>query len=119
MTERASIPLMILCGGQGSRLREETEVRPKPMVEIGGRPILWHIMKFYASYGIKDFILCLGYKGQVIRDYFLNYHAYNADLTVRLGASHRVEYHNNHGEEDWRVTMVETGQASQTGARVA
>ena len=119
MNETGQIPLMILCGGQGSRLREETEVRPKPMVEIGGRPILWHIMKLYASFGFKDFILCLGYKGHVIRDYFLNYKAYNADLTVRLGTPDAVEYHNRHDEEDWRVTLVETGQGSQTGARVA
>lgn len=119
MNEKGHIPLMILCGGQGSRLREETEVRPKPMVEIGGRPILWHIMKVYAFYGFTRFILCLGYKGHVIRDYFLNYKAYNADVTVTLGMPDAVDYHNAHGEEDWRVTLVETGQASQTGARVA
>jgi glucose-1-phosphate cytidylyltransferase len=113
------IPVMILCGGQGSRLREETGVRPKPMVEIGGRPILWHIMKLYAWYGFRDFILCLGYKGHVIREYFLNYKAYNADLTVKLGAPTAVEYHSRHSEEDWRVTLVETGLTSQTGARVA
>lgn len=113
------IPLMILCGGQGSRLREETGVRPKPMVEIGGRPILWHIMKCYAWYGFRDFILCLGYKGHVIREYFLNYKAYNADLTVTLGAPTAVEYHSRHSEEEWRVTLVETGPTSQTGARVA
>jgi glucose-1-phosphate cytidylyltransferase len=113
------MPLMILCGGQGSRLREETSVRPKPMVEIGGRPILWHIMKLYAWYGFRDFILCLGYKGHVIREYFLNYKRYHADLTVTLGAPTAVEYHSQHSEEDWRVTLVETGATSQTGARVA
>src|ERR1051326_7281155 len=114
-----SIPLMILCGGQGTRLREETGVRPKPMVEIGGRPIIWHIMKLYSWYGFKDFVLCLGYKGHVIRDYFLNYKAYNTDLTVTLGAPGAVDYHTSHGEEDWRVTLVETGELTQTGARVA
>jgi glucose-1-phosphate cytidylyltransferase len=110
---------MILCGGQGSRLREETGVRPKPMVEIGGRPIVWHIMKLYAWYGFTDFVLCLGYKGHVIRDYFLNYKAYNADVTVRLGAPGVVDYHTSHGEEHWNVTLVETGELTQTGARVS
>jgi glucose-1-phosphate cytidylyltransferase len=110
---------MILCGGLGTRLREETEVRPKPMVEIGGRPILWHIMKLYASFGLDDFILCLGYKGHVIKEYFLNYQAYSADLTIRLGAPESVQYHTRPGEENWRVTLVETGVAAQTGTRVA
>lgn len=116
---RVSIPVVILCGGMGTRLREETEVRPKPMVEIGGRPILWHIMKLYSAYGLKDFILCLGYKGHVIKEYFLNYKTYNTDVTVQLGRPEAVQYHNSHGEEDWRVTMVETGQTAQTGSRVA
>lgn len=110
---------MILCGGQGSRLREETEVRPKPMVEIGGRPILWHIMKLYSWHGFKTFILCLGYKGHVIKEYFLNYKTYSADFTVHLGRPDAVQYHNSHDEEDWQVTLVETGQIAQTGARVA
>lgn len=109
---------MILCGGQGTRLREETEVRPKPMVEIGGRPILWHIMKLYAHHGLTDFILCLGYKGHLIKDYFLNYKAYSVDFTVQLGRPETIGYHNSHDEENWRVTLVETGQTSQTGARV-
>lgn len=113
------IPVMILCGGMGTRLREETEVRPKPMVEIGGRPILWHIMKLYASAGFKEFVLCLGYKGHVIKEYFLNYHTYHTDVTVELGRPEAVQYHNSHPEEDWRVTLVETGDAAQTGARVA
>ena len=112
-------PVMILCGGQGTRLREETEVRPKPMVEVGGRPILWHIMKLYASYGHNRFILCLGYKGHVIKEYFLNYKTYSADLTVRLGAPSSVEYHHSHEEEEWEVSLVETGQTAQTGGRVA
>ena len=112
-------PVMILCGGLGTRLREETEVRPKPMVEIGGRPMLWHIMKLYAWYGLDEFILCLGYKGQVIKDYFLNYQAYHADVSLRLGAPESVKFHNRSGEEDWRVTLVETGLSAQTGTRVA
>ena len=81
------IPVVILCGGMGTRLREETEYRPKPMVEIGGHPILWHIMKMYAYYGYQDFILCLGYKGDAIKQYFLNYQALNSDLTIRLGTA--------------------------------
>lgn len=113
------LPAMILCGGFGTRLREETEVRPKPMVEIGERPILWHIMKLYSAFGLKDFILCLGYKGHVIKEYFLNYKAYNADITVQLRTPEEVQYHNSHAEEDWKVTLVETGQMTQTGARVA
>lgn len=113
------IPVVILCGGMGTRLREETEVRPKPMVAIGGRPILWHIMKLYSAAGFKEFILCLGYKGHVIKEYFLNYHTYNTDLTVRLGRPEAIQYHNSHSEEDWCVTLVETGDAAQTGSRVA
>ena len=118
----SSVPVMVLCGGEGTRLREETELRPKPMLEIGSRPILWHIMKLYSSYGLTQFILCLGYKGQVIKDYFLNYKTYSADLTVQLGAPQAVRYHRHNGgdgEEDWRVTLVETGQKAQTGTRVA
>ena len=110
--------VVILCGGQGTRLREETEVRPKPMVEIGGRPILWHIMKIYASYGMTDFVLCLGYKGYIIKDFFLNYEARMKDFTVRLGSLPAVKYHNDHSEEGWSVTLAETGELAQTGARV-
>ena len=111
---------MILCGGQGTRLREYTEIRPKPMVEIGGHPILWHIMKLYAHHGINDFILCLGYKSQVIKEYFLNYEAMNSDFTVELGSSSRIHYHgSSHGENGWKVTLVETGDATMTGARIA
>ena len=110
--------VVILCGGQGTRLREETEVRPKPMVEIGGRPILWHIMKIYASYGLTDFVLCLGYKGYIIKDFFLNYEARMKDLTVRLGSLPAVKYHNDHPEEGWSVTLAETGESAMTGARV-
>ena len=112
-------PVIILCGGLGSRLHEETEFRPKPMLEIGNRPILWHIMKLYASHGFREFILCLGYKGHLIKDFFLNYQAYQSDFTIHPGDLKHIEYHNHNGaQEDWRVTLVETGQAAQTGARV-
>ena len=113
-------PVIILCGGLGSRLHEETDFRPKPMLEIGGRPILWHIMKLYAAHGFREFILCLGYKGHMIKEFFLNYRAYQSDFTLHLGNSHQIEYHSGADEEeDWRVTLVETGQDAQTGTRVA
>ncbi len=110
--------VVILCGGLGTRLREETEFRPKPMVPIGGRPILWHIMKIYAHYGHKDFILCLGYKGEVIKDYFRNYHWNMSDVTLKLGRQPQITYHNAHAEEDWSVTLLDTGQETQTGGRL-
>ncbi len=110
--------VIILCGGMGTRLREETEYKPKPMVEIGGRPILWHIMKHYAHYGFNDFILALGYKGNIIREYFLNYFAYNSDITVDLGSGGKVRHHNDTIREDWKVTLVETGAETMTGYRV-
>lgn len=106
----------ILAGGLGTRLAEETTVKPKPMVEIGGRPILWHIMKIYASYGFREFVIALGYKGEVIKDYFLNYH-YNArNLTIDL-KSGRVSTHGQDGE-DWIVHLLDTGYETQTGGRV-
>jgi len=110
--------IIILCGGMGTRLREETEYKPKPMVEIGGKPILWHIMKHYAHYGFKDFILALGYKGNIIRDYFINYYSYNSDITVSLGEGGKISYHNDCIKDDWTVTLVETGSDSMTGYRV-
>ena len=110
--------VIILCGGQGTRLREETEYKPKPMVEIGGKPILWNIMKIYAHYGYKDFVLALGYKGDIIRNYFLNYYTYNNDFTVHLGNEEKIVVHNNHDERDWKVTLAETGDESMTGYRV-
>jgi glucose-1-phosphate cytidylyltransferase len=110
--------VVILCGGLGTRLREETEFRPKPMVPVGGRPILWHIMKFYAAYGFKEFVLCLGYKGEVIKEYFYNYQWHRSDVTLKLGAQPEITYHNQHAEEDWTVTLIDTGQATQTGGRV-
>lgn len=113
-----SIPVIILCGGMGTRLREETEYKPKPMVEIGGKPILWHIMKHYAHYGFKDFILALGYKGNAIRDYFINYYKYNSDFTIDFGDGGKTRYHNDCIADDWTVTLVETGADSMTGYRV-
>lgn len=107
---------VILAGGLGTRLSEETTVRPKPMVEVGGRPILWHIMKIYSAHGVRDFIICLGYKGNVIKEYFLNYGTNHADITVDLGAG-RTEIHSARAE-DWRVTLVDTGAASETGGRL-
>lgn len=110
--------VVILCGGQGMRLREETEYRPKPLLEIGGRPILWHIMKIYAQAGFRDFVLCLGYRGQMIKEYFLNYEAMNNDFTVCLGRQQRIAYHNAHAEQDFNVTMADTGLETMTGGRV-
>jgi len=110
--------VVILCGGLGTRLREETEFRPKPLVEIGRRPILWHIMKLYAHYGHQDFVLCLGYRGNMIKEYFLNYKAMNDDFTIRLGDQRITTYHDEHGEQDFRVTLAETGYATMTGGRI-
>lgn len=109
---------VILCGGLGTRLREETEFRPKPMVEVGGKPILWHIMKGFSHYGITDFIVCIGYRGDVIKEYFLDYEARNNDFTITLGRSHEIVFHDQHLESDWRVTVAETGADTQTGGRV-
>jgi glucose-1-phosphate cytidylyltransferase len=109
---------VILCGGQGTRLREETEFRPKAMLEIGGRPILWHIMKIYARFGYEDFVLCLGYRGNMIKEYFLNYEAMNSDLTICLGRKDEVLFHGAHGERDFRVTLADTGLQTSTGGRL-
>lgn len=110
--------VVILCGGKGTRMREETEFRPKPMVDIGGRPLLWHIMHIYSHFGLNEFIICLGYKGNMIKQYFLNYEAMNNDFTIQLGNRTSIQYHNNHNEADWSVTLVDTGDDAQTGARV-
>lgn len=107
---------VILAGGLGSRLSEETSTKPKPMVEIGGKPILWHIMKIYASYGISDFIICCGYKGHLIKEYFANYFLYSADVTIDL-CKNKMDYH-RHGCEGWRVTLVDTGVNTMTGGRL-
>lgn len=110
--------VVVLCGGLGTRLREETEFRPKPMVEIGGRPILWHIMKLYASAGFREFVLCLGYRGNMIKEYFLNYEAMNNDFTICLGRDSRIQYNNVHTEQDFKVTLADTGAGTMTGGRV-
>lgn len=107
---------VILAGGRGTRLAEESAVRPKPMVEIGGRPILWHIMKIYAAYGIHDFIICLGHKGQQIKEYFVNYRLYAANVSIDL-AGGIVEFERSTAEP-WRVTLVDTGEETQTGGRL-
>jgi glucose-1-phosphate cytidylyltransferase len=109
--------VVILAGGLGTRLREETEYRPKPMVQIGGRPILWHIMKIYSRYRHRDFVICLGYKGEMIRNYFLNYETQNRDFAITLGSG-KVEILGNHTEEGWRVTLAETGDQTMTGGRI-
>lgn len=107
---------VILAGGRGSRLGEETSVRPKPMVEIGGRPILWHIMKTYSHYGVNDFIICLGYKGYMIKEYFANYFLHSSDVTIDL-QSNTVAAHATTCEP-WRVTLIDTGENSMTGGRL-
>lgn len=123
-TKASDLPVVILCGGQGTRLREETEYRPKAMVEIGGRPILWHIMKVYDTFGVRHFIVCLGYKGWEIKQYFLRYHERRSDFTVSMnggqrgGQHHPIEFHDRTSAEDWRVTLAETGAETATGARL-
>lgn len=112
------IPVLILCGGLGTRLREETEYRPKPMVEIGGRPILWHIMRTYAAHGFRDFVLLAGYRASQIKEYFLNYEALRRDFTITLGDHRSIEFHESHGDEHWRVTIADTGLHTMTGARI-
>jgi glucose-1-phosphate cytidylyltransferase len=107
---------VILAGGLGTRIAEETHLRPKPMIEIGGRPILWHIMKTYAAHGIQDFVICCGYKGYLIKEYFANYFLHNSDVTFDL-RSNRMEVHQQFAEP-WRVTLVDTGETSGTGGRL-
>lgn len=110
--------LVILCGGLGTRLREETEFRPKPMVNIGHRPILWHIMKIYAHYGFTDFILALGYKGEMIKQYFYHYELMNNDVTLELGTPEKLCIHQSHDEIGWRITLADTGEKALKGARL-
>lgn len=108
--------IVILAGGLGTRLAEETEVKPKPMIEIGGLPVLWHVMKIYASFGFNDFVICLGYKGYLIKEYFANYFLHRSDVTFDLQAN-KVEIHDQ-SVEPWRVTLVDTGATTQTGGRI-
>ncbi|MEQ8688270.1 MAG: glucose-1-phosphate cytidylyltransferase [Imperialibacter sp.] len=108
--------VVILAGGFGTRLSEETSIKPKPMVEIGGKPIIWHIMKTYAHYGHNEFVICLGYKGYLIKEYFANYFLHQADVTVDL-ANNSFEYHKSDAES-WKITLVDTGEKSMTGGRV-
>jgi glucose-1-phosphate cytidylyltransferase len=110
--------VVILAGGMGTRLREETEFRPKPMVQIGTKPILWHIMKLYDYYGFNDFVICLGYKGHMIKEYFLNYELMNSDFTVDLSSRDDILIHNSHTERNWTVTLADTGEKTQTGGRI-
>ena len=109
---------VILCGGYGTRIRDVAEDIPKPMIPIGGVPILWHIMKTYSHYGHKQFVLCLGYRGSSIKNFFLSYESQTSDFTVRLGQPAKVTYHSAHAENDWEVTLAETGLRAMTGARV-
>ena len=110
---------VILCGGQGTRIRDANEVLPKPMLPIGGKPIVWHIMKCYARHGITDFVLCLGYKGWLIKEFFLNYKAMTSDVTLTLGSAGSVEINGRSAEDGWRITLAETGEETMTGGRVA
>jgi glucose-1-phosphate cytidylyltransferase len=114
----SDVPVFILCGGLGTRLREETEIRPKPMVPVGNHPIIWHIMRTYSHYGFKTFILCLGYKADVIKSYFLNYPTLNSDFTIEL-KTNEITVHKIDHEQDWTVTLADTGALTMTGARVA
>lgn len=111
-----SIKCVILAGGRGTRIAEESHLRPKPMIEIGGKPILWHIMKCYAAHGVNDFIVCLGYRGYMIKEYFYNYYLHNSDITVNM-AENSVVHHDSRSEP-WRVTLVDTGESTLTGGRV-
>jgi len=109
--------VVILCGGEGTRMREETEFKPKALVEIGGRPILWHLMRVYARFGYRRFVLCLGYRGEMIKEYFLNYQWYDRNFRLNLKSGERVPLDES-GPEDWEITFVETGPKTQTGARL-
>jgi len=110
--------VVILCGGKGTRLREETEHRPKPMVPIGSKPILWHIMRIYAKYGHKEFILCLGYKGEMIKSWFRNLLWMTSDVRIRFGNESGVHFYGDSEESDWTVTLADTGEDTMTGARI-
>lgn len=111
-----SMKVVILAGGRGTRISEESHLRPKPMIEIGGHPILWHIMKCYASHGLTEFIVCLGYRGYMIKEYFANHFLHDSDLTIDM-RTNQIEYHDNRSEP-WKVTLVDTGADTQTGGRL-
>jgi glucose-1-phosphate cytidylyltransferase len=113
-----TIKVVILCGGAGTRLREETEFRPKPMVNIGDRPILWHIMKYYSRFGFADFVLALGYKGEMIKNYFCHYELMNNDVTIQLGQPENICIHHSHEEVGWKITLADTGEKALKGARL-
>jgi len=113
------VKTVILCGGFGTRIRDVADDIPKPMIPIGRLPILWHLMKYYAAFGFDDFVLCLGYKGQVIKDFFLNYETATRDVTVRLDSSNELVFHTRHDESSWKVTLAETGAETMTGGRIA
>lgn len=110
--------VVLLAGGLGTRLREETEFRPKPMVPIGGKPMLWHIMKNFSTFGINEFIICAGYRGEVIRQYFMDFETMNSDFTVRIGSKAEIKSHGKLEETGWVVTVAETGQSTMTGGRL-
>jgi glucose-1-phosphate cytidylyltransferase len=110
------VKVVILAGGMGTRIAEETSVRPKPMIEIGGRPILWHIMKIYAHHGLKDFVICLGYKSYIIKEYFMNFVLHHSDVTIDT-AKNSITYHQSNAEP-WTITLVDTGEATLTGGRL-
>ncbi len=110
--------VVILCGGRGTRLASETGAIPKPLVEVGGKPIMWHVMKIFAAFGHTEFILCLGYKGHLIKEYFLNYDLHQSDCTITLGQSISAMTHRAHPEHGWRIHCVDTGQEAMTGSRI-
>jgi glucose-1-phosphate cytidylyltransferase len=112
------IPVVILAGGLGTRIREETEFKPKPMIDIGGFPIIWHLMKNFSNQGFNNFIICTGYKGNVIKDYFLNYETQTSDVKISLGIKKSVSLINTNVTENWNITVVDTGQETLTGGRV-
>jgi glucose-1-phosphate cytidylyltransferase len=118
MIRPEDVPVIVLCGGMGTRLREETERSPKPLVDIGGRPILWHIMKLYSAHGFRRFVLCIGYRGWQIKDYFLRYREQAEDLTVNLASGLGPRFHGESLRDDWEVTIAETGLTTGTGARL-
>lgn len=109
--------VVILCGGKGTRMGQETEFRPKPLILIGGKPILWHIMKFYSSYGYNDFILCIGYKGDMIKQYFMEMYWRNNDFTLHIDGNNKIDYQ-THENENWNITIIDTGLETMTGGRI-